>query len=310
MIRRIATGALAALIAYAVPAPPADAARVGVLSNKYAAETAAMFAANVSGHTFTGVDVSTGPPPLAALTAKYDVLLLFEDGLFADSTAVGNVVAQFANSGRAVVLGTFYDQDRSDQANVPALVSTGHGWGALETIDPNTTDGIGTPTDASGVPNAPRTLDAASIVAHPLTVGVKSLTSSAYAGGNEAKPGTIVVAKWTQPNARGKADPAIAYRTSGVACVVHVGIAPDYPVIPNLPAGSFGGDFYQVWKNAFDFGAAGCPLPPATDAPTVPAGPDGAASIPTLSPVGIALTALLVAAGALASRRLSRAPRR
>jgi hypothetical protein len=310
MIRRIATGAAAALIVAAVPSPPADAARVGVLSNKYFAETAANFGANVPGHTFTGVDVASGAPPLAALTANYDVLLLFEDGLFANSTAVGNVVAQFANSGRAVVLGTFYDQDRSDQANVPALVSPGHGWGALEALDPNTTDGVGTPTDASGVPNATRTLDASSIVPHPLTAGVTSLTSSAYAGGNQAKPGTIVLAKWTQPNARGQPDPAIAYRASGVACVIHIAIAPDYPVLPNLAPGSFGGDFYRVWENAFDFGASGCVPADVSNPGDSPVAPGDAASIPALSPLGLALTALLVAGAAFASRRRALAPRR
>ena len=73
--------------------------------------------------------------------ANFDVLLLFEDSVFSNATAVGNRVAEFANSGHAVVLGTFYDQDRSDAlAGTPAP----HGWGNLETIDPNTTDGVGT----------------------------------------------------------------------------------------------------------------------------------------------------------------------
>ena len=103
------------------------------------------------------------------------------------------------------------------------------------------------------------------IVPHPLTQGVTSLAAlrgnpGPYAGGNQAKPGTTVVAAWSQPNARGTIDPAIAYRQTGAACVIHVGIAPQYGVLTTF--GTFGtdfaGDFYRVWKNAFDFGAAGC----------------------------------------------------
>jgi hypothetical protein len=255
---------------------PAQAARVGVLTNKYFVETAATFNANISGHTFTGIDVSTTVPTLASLQANYDVLLLFEDGRFANAPNVGNLVAAYANSGHPVVLGAFYDQDRSDSG------ASASGWGALEAIDPNTTDGVGTPY-------ALRTLNASAIVTHPLTAGVTSLTSQQFAGGNRAKAGTTVVALWTQPNALGQADPAIAYRVSAAACVIQIAIAPDYPVVATS-AGQFGGDFYRAWKNAFDFGAASCqmsaPLP-----------------VPTLSEAAIALTSLLLAAVAIASRR-------
>ena len=137
----------------ALAVSPAYAARVGVLSNKYALETANDFAAKIPGHTFTGVDTWTTVPTLASLTSAFDVLLVFEDGVFANSTAVGDVATAFANAGRPVVLGTFYDQDRSDRAN-PALVIPAHGWGALEGIDPSTTDGIGVRTDGTGAPQS------------------------------------------------------------------------------------------------------------------------------------------------------------
>ncbi len=280
MNRRATRRAAATLCiaAAAALAPPADAARVGVLSNRYAVETAAVMTANVSGHTFTGVDVSTTVPTLASLQASYDEILLFEDSRFGNAPAVGNIVAAFANAGRPVILGTFYDQDRSDSG------TSANGWGTLETIDPNTTDGLGTPYAA-------RTLNASSIVPHPLTTGVTTLTSQQFAGGNRAKPGTIVLALWTQPDAVGQPDPAIALRITGAACVMHIGIAPDYPVVG---PGQFGGDFYRVWKNAFDFGAANCLAAPA--GPPQP--------IPTLSAGALALTALLLAALALVSRRL------
>lgn len=284
---RLATAG-AALVFAAALAAPAYAVRVGVLSNQYSIGTTADFTANIAGHTFTAVDVSSSVPTLAALTANFDVLLLFEDGTFANAPAVGDVVAAFAATGRPVVLGTFYDQDRSDAAN-PALLPP-HGWGALETIDPNTTDGIGVATDGSGLPNMPHTLDGASVVAHPLTAGVTSLfAATGFAGGNQAKPGTTVLATWTQLNARGLPDPAIAFRVTGVACVIHIGIAPDYATYGTYGT-VYGGDFYRAWQNAFDFAATACGI--------------GASAVPTLQPLVLMLMALLLAA--LGAARLRR----
>jgi hypothetical protein len=253
------------------------AARIGVLANNYQNETAADFNANVKGHTFTPVDVSTNVPSPAFLAANFDVVLLFEDNTFVNAPAVGSAVAAFARSGHTVVLGTFYDQDRSDGS----IAFTPHGWGALETIDPNTTDGIGTAYN-------PRSLDPASLVAHPLTAGVTALSSSRFAGGNQAKPGTVVVANWAQKNAREGADPAIAYRISQGACVIHVAIAPQYPSIGAANT-DWGGDFHRVWRNAFDFGAEHCVT--GVGYITGPA----AIAIPALSNAGLALTALLLA---------------
>jgi hypothetical protein len=286
LTRRIASALAAFLLGLATTgaADPAQAARVGVLTNRYAAETAADFTARVAGHTFTGVDLTLGVPSLASLTATFDVILLFEDATFANAPLVGGTVAAFAQSGRAVVLGTFYEQDRTDGA----VANTPHGWGLLETLDPNTTDGVGTPY-------APRSLDIATLAAHPLTAGLTALTSARFAGGNQAKPGSVVVARWTQANARGQVDPAIAYRVTGAACVIHVAIAPHYPLIPGA-AGEVGGDFYRTWRNAFDFGAGGC----VYNGGTVPPDPN---IIPTLSDSTLALTALLLAAIAFASRR-------
>ena len=246
---------VAAVVVGCTLSASAQAARVAILSNAWSVETAADFAGKIPGHTFTGIDVSSTVPALATLLASYDVVLLFEDSVFTNATAVGNRVAEFANAGRAVVLGTFYEQDRSDAVNGNTIP---HGWGALETIDPNTTDGVGTSYQV-------RTLAPATMVAHPLTRGVASLSAlrgnpGPYAGGNQAKPGTVVVAAWAQPNMRGTVDPAIAYRQTGAACVIHIGIAPQYAVLRtfNVYGTDFGGDFYRVWGNAFDFGATAC----------------------------------------------------
>jgi hypothetical protein len=246
---------LAAVVVAVVLATSAHAARVGILANALAPQTAADYAAKIPQHTYTAVDVSTVIPALDTLLANFDVLLVFEDTVFANATAVGNRVAEFANAGRGVVLGTFYDQDRSDATGGP---TTPHGWGALETIDPNTTDGMGTAYSL-------RTLSSSSIVPHPLTQGVATLAAlrgapGPYAGGNLAKPGTVVVAAWSQLNARGLTDPAIAYRVTGLACVIHIGIAPQYGTLTTY--GTFGtdfsGDFYRAWGNAFAFGGNRC----------------------------------------------------
>ena len=105
------------------------------------------------------------------------------------------------------------------------------------------------------------------MVSHPLTTGVTALTAtSGFAGGNQAKPGTTVLANWTEPNARGLPDPAIAYRITGAACVDpdrhRAGLCRRRRV---AGYGDFTGDFYVVWKNAFDF-ARQRALPATADA--------------------------------------------
>jgi hypothetical protein len=273
---------------WALAMPAAHAARIGVLSNKNFNETAGDFGSNIPSHTFTGVDVSSGPPTLSSLVERFDALLLFEDGTFTQAPAVGTVVAQFAETGRPVVLGTFYDQDRT--GGPPDF--TPHGWGELETIDPNVTDGVGTAYQ-------PRTLG--TVVPHPLTTGLTALTSAKFAGGNQPKPSTIVVATWAQKNAKGNPDPLVAYRITGSACVIHVAIAPDYPTV-GVAGTDFSGDFYRLWHNAFDFAANRC----VTGTAQLPL--SQAVAIPASSWPALALTAMLLLG--LAVRRLSRTPRR
>ncbi|HTI46282.1 MAG TPA: hypothetical protein VMB76_06970 [Casimicrobiaceae bacterium] len=279
---------LVGVVLCALAPAAAHAARVGVLSNKNFNETAGDFGSKIQTHTFTGVDVSSGPPSLSRLLQDFDVLLLFEDGTFSQAPAVGTVVAQFAETGRPVVLGTFYDQDRSDGP----IDFTPHGWGDLELIDPNTTDGVGTTYQT-------RTLG--SVVTHPLTTGVTSLMSAKFAGGNQAKPATIVVATWAQKNALGNPDPVAAYRITGAACVIHIAIAPDYPTV-GIPGTDFSGDFYRLWRNAFDFAANRC----VTGTAQLPL--SQAVAIPASSWPALALGATLLLGFAM--RRLSRRPRR
>jgi hypothetical protein len=291
--RALAARSLFVFLAALVAAAPAFAARVGILSNKFATQTAADFNNRIPSHSFTAIDTSTAVPSLASLQSSFDVLLVFEDETYANATPVGNAAAAFANSGRPVVLGAFYEQDRSDG---PTGVSP-HGWGQLESIDPNTTDGTGTPY-------APRTLNIATMLSHPLTAGITSLSSAKFAGGNKAKAGTTVVAWWNQPNALGGPDPAIAFRITGNACVVMFGIAPSYPSLGTAGT-DFGGDFHRAWKNVFDFAGNKCtPLLGQQD-------PGGTvANVPTLSQWGLLLTILLVAAVAVRKLRLRKIGRK
>ena len=288
-MRAVAARFFFALVAAVAVATPASAARIGILSNKYATETAADFNTRIPSHIFTAVDTAGAIPTLASLTGAFDVILVFEDSTFGNAPSVGNVAAAYANTGRAVVIGAFYDQDRSD---APAGVSP-HGWGALEQIDPNTTDGTGTPY-------APRTLNIATLATHPLTAGITSLTSAKFAGGNKAKVGTTVVAYWKEPNAQGGLDPAIAFRKTGDACVIQFAIAPNYPST-GVSGTDFSGDFHRAWSNVFDFGAAKC-------TPLLALDPGGTvANVPTLSQWGLLLTILLVGAvgaGTLRRRKL------
>src|SRR5207247_2437325 len=104
-------------------------------------------------------------------------------------------------------------------------------------------------------------------------------------------------------------DPAIAYRVTGSACVIHVAIAPNYPTI-KIQGIDFGGDFYRAWRNAFDFGAAGCSSasasgPSSPNGPGTPGPTPDPTRIPTLSDGALVLTALLllVIGGAACRRR-------
>jgi hypothetical protein len=280
--------AFVAFVALLGVAAHAEAARVGVLSNRYSLETAADFNARIPAHKFTPIDTSSTAPSLKSLTDDFDVILLFEDQTFANSRAIGDVVAAYAQTGRAVVIGAFYDQDRSDASPL----NSPHGWGALEALDPNTTDGVGTP-------EAPRTLNIATMQRHVLTRGINSLTSARFAGGNQAKPGTTVLANWVEANARGQSDPAIAYRITGSACVIHIAIAPNYPTV-GTQGTDFSGDFHRAFRNGFDFASAGC-VGNAIDG----AGPE-ANAIPTLSTWGLLLTMLLVGMSFFTTARQSR----
>ncbi|MFO0634567.1 MAG: DUF4215 domain-containing protein [Nannocystaceae bacterium] len=224
-----------------VAASPASvlAADVLVVSNSYADVVVNDFGVNTS-HTLTAWDADM-TPTLDQLQ-QYDVVLLFEDGVFANAVNVGNVLAQYYEAGGPIVTATFYLQDRSDGGY-------GGSWGNLEQYDPF--DGQG-----GGCEYGPDDLDPLSIVDHPITQGVLSLHGNSYRGGANAKMDTTVLALWSTPNPIGNPDPVVGFRQDGNNCIVGISIVPH---AANF-MGEVSGDYYVLFDNALAW-AAQCNVP-------------------------------------------------
>ena len=149
------------------------------------------FSVNMPNIAFDTMNVIAATPSPAFLS-NFNVVLLSENGNFANATSVGDTVEIYVQGGGNVVIGTFYWQDRSDNI-------TGNGWGNLEMIDPF--------TGPTGSEYNPDNLDPASVVSHPLTAGVSSLSVQSYHGGVTAKVDAVVLATWSD------GVPLIGYRT-------------------------------------------------------------------------------------------------
>ncbi|MDP2958763.1 MAG: carboxypeptidase regulatory-like domain-containing protein, partial [Longimicrobiales bacterium] len=76
--------------------------------------------------TFERFNGSASTPSLSYL-ATFNVVLLYENGVYGNAVNVGNRVAQYVALGGNVVIGTFYWQNRSDGG-------WSYSWGALEAI--------------------------------------------------------------------------------------------------------------------------------------------------------------------------------
>jgi hypothetical protein len=163
-------------------------------------------------------------PGIEALRA-YDVVLLYQNGLFDESVELGDELARYVALGGNVVFASFYWQGRSDSGiRAP-------GWGALEGVDPFNASGGG----ASYSPAALGT-----VTPHALTEGVTALSSSGYRGGVAAKAGTTVVAVWAD------GVPLAGFR-EGTAGQRMVGVSL-YPA--HHTVGSVSGDYARLWQNA------------------------------------------------------------
>lgn len=173
-------------------------------------------------------------PGLEELRA-HDVVLLFTNGLFNESVSLGDEIAQYVNEGGNVVIASFYWQVRSGSP-------LGATWGALEALDPFTSDG--------GARYQPGDLGSVDEPNHPLAAGVGVVTSTGFWGGVTAKPNTNVVASWVN------GDPFIGYDIlAGGQRVVGVSLFP-------ASGTSATGDWQQVFLNAVSWaGSAGGPVP-------------------------------------------------
>ncbi len=215
------------------------------------------FGLEIPGLTFDTLDVNITTPTLAFLQ-QFGVVLLFEDGTFPNAVNVGDSVGAYVAAGGSAVIGTFYWQEP------PAGGFGGVGWGALDQYDPFQTVG-GSEYNADS-------MDPQSVVAHPITTGVTSLSVQSYHGGVSAKQGTTVLATWSD------GVPLVGYRveTAGQR-LVSISLYPGYPRF----SGEFSGDFYQLWGNALAWAAGAVPAVSPSSAPAaitraVPAQPAGA----------------------------------
>jgi MYXO-CTERM domain-containing protein len=241
-------GALASVTLLALMTPAsARAGEVLIVSNQYDVAAAADFTANVAGHVYTPFNVENQVPTVAMMN-MFDVVLLFEDGNFPNATSVGEAVADYySQGGRCVVIGTFYWQERSDNP----IVGSGVGWGALEGLDVFT--GL-----AGGSEYAPDSLDPTSIVAHPITTGLTTLSADSYRGGIDPKPDTTVLATWLGDNILGQPDPLVGFRQDpNGGKFVGISVLPSYESVGDLGT-DFTGDFHLLWKNTFDWCGSPC----------------------------------------------------
>jgi hypothetical protein len=197
------------------------------------AAVSAMFTSmpNVTRSTFFFVNNA----PTLSYLRQFDVILLFANGLFDQSTTLGNRIAEYVQVGGNVITATFYWQNRSD-SNLGAT-----GWGTLEVVDPF--------ASGSGQTYQAAFLDPTATVAHPLTSGLTVLTSTGFRGAVTAKAGTTVVAQWNDGS------PLVGYRIlpSGSRMVA----------ISLFPASGAAatGDVVTLWRNAVSWaGEAGGPI--------------------------------------------------
>lgn len=173
----------------------------------------------------------------------FDAILLYEDGVFDNANNIGNATYQYVINGGNLLIGTFYDQERSDNTYYRRA-----GWGLLELIDPFT-------TDTRGCKYSYDSMNISTIVDHPIMEEVSSIYSNSYRGGARAKPGTTVLAFWTTPNILGEPDPLVGFRVLDIGQrVVQISI---FPASGNASFNDAGGDFFKLWTNAIEWASAG-----------------------------------------------------
>ena len=181
------------------------------------------FEANIPDIEIDTFDVTTSLPT-PALLQSHDVTLLYENGVFANAAAVGNVLHTFVMNGGRLVIGTFYWQDRSSE-------SFGGSWGNLESIDPLFFGSCDYATQSLGM-----------VQSHPLTLGLNAITTNHRGGPNTLRADATAVAWWAD------GDPLLAFNFPGSGVITMVTQYP--PEMPSPPD-----DYYKLWENALKWTA-------------------------------------------------------
>ncbi|MCB0280483.1 MAG: PKD domain-containing protein, partial [Calditrichaeota bacterium] len=182
--------------------------------------TPADFNANLTGIVSTGYNMGSATPTVAYLET-FDVVMMFPNGNAANPQALGDTLYQYIMNGGNFVAGTFFWQINS--------------WGTnLNSIMPLNGN--------SSCAYAPGLLD--SIISHPLTDGLSTLSISQYRGGNRTlNNGGVPVAWWDDGNI------LMAYNQPA-GRITAVTIFPAH-----MYYGGVSGDWYQLWQNVFEWTA-------------------------------------------------------
>jgi len=197
------------------------------------------FTKNIEGLKISLIDVS-GDTISAEDLKGFDVVLLFEDGLFGNSVSVGNQLYKYVMGGGDLVIGTFYWQNRSDDIR-------GGAWGDLEMIEPLYGGSCRYSVDSLGT-----TLD------HSLTKGLNSLKSYYRGGPNTLRGNATAVAWWSNE------DILIAFnKPKGTITMVTTYPAENYYYEVRGYPDSVEGDFFRVWDNALKWTARNTLAPQA-----------------------------------------------
>jgi len=233
------TAALAIAVLF-LGATPAQALECLVISNYHAANAATHLGGQIPSINFDAWDAGTTPTQQDL--APYDVVLLFEDGLFGNAPNVGDALYQWLAGGDVgLVMGTFYWQE----VGYP----TGSGWGDLELLQPMDPATTGCEYNADD-------MDPTSIVQHPVMDGVTALYGQSYRGGTELAAGATMLASWTTANQAGTTDPVAAYLEEFDSRIVGISIAPHYGVY-GVYGTNYSGDFYTLYENALTWAGFG-----------------------------------------------------
>ncbi len=164
---------------------------------------------------FEAVDVigaDTGTPTLAQLQ-PYSAVLVFSDGTFANSTGLGNVLADYADAGGGVVISTF------------ALYTSGTGYG----LDGRLLTGGYLPFVAGSTFSGTEITLVPDQAGHPILAGVGSLSggTSSYHNAVTVASNAALVAHWS--NGR----PLVVTKVTGQARVVGLNFFPPSESVRN-----------------------------------------------------------------------------